>query len=89
MASPARILDPQVVGQEHYTVARAVQRILQRYKELQNIVGIPGIDELSDEDKLTVTRARKLERFCSQPFTVAEVFHGTSWCIRKLSETHS
>ncbi len=87
LASTSRILDPQVVGQEHYTVARAVQRILQRYKELQDIIAILGIDELSDEDKLIVARARKLERFCSQPFTVAEVFTGTPGAYVPLSET--
>jgi F-type H+-transporting ATPase subunit beta len=87
LASTSRILDPQVVGQEHYTVARAVQRILQRYKELQDIIAILGIDELSDEDKLAVARARKLERFCSQPFTVAEVFTGTPGAYVKLSDT--
>jgi F-type H+-transporting ATPase subunit beta len=87
LASTSRILDPQVVGQEHYAVARSVQRILQRYKELQDIIAILGIDELSDEDKLTVARARKLERFCSQPFTVAEVFTGTPGAYVKLSET--
>jgi F-type H+-transporting ATPase subunit beta len=87
LASTSRILDPQVVGQEHYTVARSVQRILQRYKELQDIIAILGIDELSDEDKLIVARARKLERFCSQPFTVAEVFTGTPGAYVPLSET--
>jgi F-type H+/Na+-transporting ATPase subunit beta len=87
LASTSRILDPQVVGQDHYTVARAVQRILQRYKELQDIIAILGIDELSDEDKLTVARARKLERFCSQPFTVAEVFTGTPGAYVPLSDT--
>ena len=87
LASTSRILDPQVVGQEHYTVARSVQRILQRYKELQDIIAILGIDELSDEDKLIVARARKLERFCSQPFTVAEVFTGTPGAYVKLPDT--
>jgi F-type H+-transporting ATPase subunit beta len=76
LASTSRILDPQVVGQEHYDAARGVQRVLQRYKDLQDIIAILGVDELSDEDKLTVARARKLERFCSQPFTVAQVFTG-------------
>jgi len=74
LVSTSRILDPRIVGQEHYDVARGVQQILQRYKELQDIIAILGIDELSDEDKLTVTRARKIETFLSQPFFVAEVF---------------
>ncbi len=87
LASTSRILDPQVVGQDHYDVARSVQRILQRYKELQDIIAILGIDELSDDDKLAVARARKLERFCSQPFTVAEVFTGTPGAYVKLSDT--
>ncbi len=76
LASTSRILDPNVVGQEHYTVARGVQEVLQRYRELQDIIAILGIDELSEEDKLTVTRARKIERFLTQPFSVAEVFTG-------------
>ncbi len=75
--STSRILDPQVVGQEHYDVARAVQGILQRYKSLQDIIAILGMDELSEEDKLTVARARKIQRFLSQPFDVAKVFTGT------------
>jgi F-type H+/Na+-transporting ATPase subunit beta len=87
LASTSRILDPQVVGQEHYDVARNVQRILQRYKELQDIIAILGMDELSDDDKLTVTRARKLERFCSQPFTVAQVFTGIEGKYVPLKET--
>jgi len=74
LASTSRILDPRIVGQEHYDVARGVQQILQRYKELQDIIAILGVDELSDEDKLTVSRARKIETFLSQPFFVAEVF---------------
>ena len=74
LASTSRILDANVVGQEHYDVARGVQKVLQRYKDLQDIIAILGIDELSDEDKLTVARARKLQRFFSQPFTVATVF---------------
>src|SRR5579872_2165696 len=76
LASTSRLLDPQVVGEEHYDVARSVQKVLQRYKDLQDIISILGVDELSDEDKLTVTRARKLQRFFSQPFTVATVFTG-------------
>jgi len=75
--STSRILDPQIVGQEHYDVARAVQGILQRYKSLQDIIAILGMDELSEEDKLTVARARKIQRFLSQPFDVAKVFTGT------------
>lgn len=74
LVSTSRILDPRIVGQEHYDVARGVQQILQRYRELQDIIAILGIDELSDEDKLTVSRARKIEMFLSQPFFVAEVF---------------
>lgn len=76
LASTSRILDPNIVGQEHYDVARAVQQILQRYRELQDIIAILGVDELSDEDKLTVARARKIENFLSQPMFVAEVFTG-------------
>ena len=72
--SSSRILDPNIVGEEHYNVAREVQEILQRYKELQDIIAILGMDELSDEDKITVTRARKIQRFLSQPFSVAEAF---------------
>lgn len=76
LASTSRILDPNVVGQEHYDVARGVQQILQRYRELQDIIAILGVDELSDEDKMIVSRARKIENFLSQPFFVAEVFTG-------------
>ncbi|MCE5314565.1 MAG: F0F1 ATP synthase subunit beta [Armatimonadota bacterium] len=76
LASTSRILDPNIVGQDHYDVARAVQQILQRYRELQDIIAILGVDELSDEDKLTVSRARKIENFLSQPMFVAEVFTG-------------
>jgi len=74
--STSRILDPRIVGEEHYETARSVQEILQRYKALQDIIAILGMDELSEEDKLTVARARKVERFLSQPFDVAEVFTG-------------
>jgi len=74
LASSSRILTPEIVGQEHYEVAQGVKRLLQRYKELQDIIAILGMDELSDEDKLTVARARKVERFLSQPFHVAEQF---------------
>ncbi|PWG63370.1 F0F1 ATP synthase subunit beta [Spiribacter halobius] len=85
--STSRQLDPQVVGQEHYDCARAVQTILQRYKELQDIIAILGMDELSEEDKLTVTRARKIQRFLSQPFFVAEVFTGSPGKYVSLKET--
>jgi F-type H+-transporting ATPase subunit beta len=85
--STSRILDPQVVGEEHYAVAREVQRILQRYKDLQDIIAILGMDELSDEDKLTVARARKIQRFLSQPFFVAEQFTGTPGKYVKLQDT--
>jgi F-type H+/Na+-transporting ATPase subunit beta len=87
LASTSRILDPNVVGQEHYDVARGVQGVLQRYKDLQDIIAILGIDELSDEDKLTVARARKLQRFCSQPFTVAQVFTGLEGKYVPVKET--
>jgi F-type H+-transporting ATPase subunit beta len=76
LASTSRILDPRVIGDEHYTVAREVKRILQRYKDLQDIIAILGIDELSEDDKLTVSRARKIQKFLSQPFFVAEQFTG-------------
>jgi len=85
--STSRQLDPLVVGQEHYDVARAVQRILQRYKELKDIIAILGMDELSEEDKLTVSRARKIQRFLSQPFFVAEVFTGNPGKYVPLKET--
>ena len=85
--STSRILDPQVVGEEHYRVAREVQRILQTYKSLQDIIAILGMDELSEEDKLTVTRARKIEKFLSQPFFVAEVFTGSSGKYVELEDT--
>jgi F-type H+-transporting ATPase subunit beta len=87
LASTSRLLDPTVVGEEHYNVARGVQRVLQRYKDLQDIIAILGMDELSDDDKLTVTRARKLERFFSQPFTVAQVFTGLEGRYVPLKET--
>ncbi|MEI6833355.1 MAG: F0F1 ATP synthase subunit beta [bacterium] len=87
LASSSKILDPQVVGLEHYTVARKVQSILQRYKDLQDIIAILGMDELSDDDKLTVARARKIQRFFSQPFTVAEQFTGNKGKYVKLAET--
>jgi len=87
LVSSSRILDPRIVGQEHYDVARAVQQTLQRYKELQDIIAILGIDELSDEDKLAVARARRLERFLSQPFRVAEQFTGMPGKYVPLKET--
>jgi F-type H+-transporting ATPase subunit beta len=87
LTSTSRILDPNIVGQEHYDVARAVQRVLQRYKDLQDIIAILGIDELSDEDKLTVARARKMQRFFSQPFTVAEAFTGRKGQYVPVKET--
>ncbi|HMM43412.1 MAG TPA: F0F1 ATP synthase subunit beta, partial [Thermomicrobiales bacterium] len=76
LASTSRILDPLVVGEEHYRVAREVQRVLQRYRDLQDIIAILGIEELSDEDKQTVARARRIQRFLSQPMFVAEAFTG-------------
>ena len=85
--STSRILTPEVVGQEHYQVARGVQQILQRYKELQDIIAIMGMDELSEEDKLTVNRARKVQRFLSQPFAVAEQFTGYEGKYVPLKET--
>ena len=85
--STSRILSPEVVGQEHYEVARQVQGILQRYKELQDIIAIMGMDELSDEDKLIVARARKVQRFLSQPFSVAEQFTGMEGKYVPLKET--
>jgi F-type H+-transporting ATPase subunit beta len=87
LASSSRILDPQYVGERHYAVARRVQRTLQRYRELQDIIAILGIDELSEQDKLVVHRARRMERFLSQPFLVAEVFTGKPGEITKLDDT--
>ena len=85
--SNSRILDPRIIGEEHYRVAREIQAILQRYKDLQDIIAILGIDELSEEDKLSVTRARKIQKFMSQPFFVAEVFTGKSGEFTSLEET--
>jgi len=85
--STSRMLDPRVVGEEHYNVARSVQRVLQQYKSLQDIIAILGMDELSEEDKLVVSRARKIQRFLSQPFHVAEVFTGTPGVFVKLEDT--
>ena len=87
LESTSRILNPDVVGEEHYRVARDVQRILQRYKELQDIIAIMGMDELSEEDKLTVSRARKIQRFLSQPFSVAEQFTGMEGKYVPIKET--
>jgi F-type H+-transporting ATPase subunit beta len=85
--STSRALDPRIVGEEHYQVARDVQRILQTYKSLQDIIAILGMDELSEEDKLVVARARKIQRFLSQPFHVAEVFTGTPGKLVPIEET--
>ena len=87
LESTSRILSPDVVGKEHYQVAKEVQRVLQRYKDLQDIIAIMGMDELSDEDKLLVGRARKIQRFLSQPFTVAEQFTGTKGRYVPVKET--
>ena len=87
LASTSRILDPRIIGQEHYDVAQQVKQILQRYKDLQDIIAILGIDELSDEDKLTVSRARKIQRFLSQPFHVAEQFTGLKGKYVKVADT--
>src|SRR5690606_11606416 len=85
--STSRMLDPMIVGEEHYKVARDVQQTLQRYKALQDIIAILGMEELSEEDKLTVARARKIERFLSQPFFVAEVFTGAPGKLVDLQDT--
>jgi F-type H+-transporting ATPase subunit beta len=87
LASTSRILDPRIIGEEHYQTARAVKQILQKYKDLQDIIAILGIDELSDEDKLTVSRARKIQRFLSQPFFVASQFTGLDGKYVPLAET--
>jgi len=87
LTSTSRILDPAIVGEEHYQVARGVQRTLQRYRELQDIIAILGMEELSDEDKLTVNRARRIQRFCSQPFHVAEQFTGIPGKYVPVKET--
>jgi F-type H+-transporting ATPase subunit beta len=87
LGSTSKSLAPEVVGEEHYNVARGVQRVLQRYKDLQDIISILGMDELSPEDKLAVYRARKIQRFLSQPFHVAEVFTGKAGKYVTTSET--
>ena len=81
------MLDPRIVGEEHYEVARKVQEVLQQYKSLQDIIAILGLDELSEEDKLVVSRARKIQRFLSQPFHVAEVFTGSPGVLVPLEDT--
>ena len=85
--STSRILDPRIIGENHYNVARKVQETLQKYKSLQDIIAILGMDELSEEDKLVVDRARKIQRFLSQPFHVAEVFTGTPGVFVNLQDT--
>jgi F-type H+-transporting ATPase subunit beta len=87
LASTSRILDPNIVGKEHYEVARSIQKVLQRYKDLQDIIAILGIDELSEEDKVIVARARKIQKFLSQPFFVAEEFTGTKGQYVKVEDT--
>ncbi|HQZ40990.1 MAG TPA: F0F1 ATP synthase subunit beta, partial [Vicinamibacterales bacterium] len=87
LASSSRILDPRIIGQEHYSVARQVKQILQRYKDLQDIIAILGIDELSEEDRLTVSRARKIQRFLSQPFFVASQFTGREGKYVSIGDT--
>ena len=87
LASSSRILDPRIVGDEHYNVARAVKQLLQRYKDLQDIIAILGIDELSEDDKLTVSRARKIQKFLSQPFFVAEQFTGLKGKYVSIADT--
>jgi F-type H+-transporting ATPase subunit beta len=87
LASSSRIMDPLILGDDHYNTARSVQEVLQKYKDLQDIIAILGMDELSDEDKLTVARARKIQRFMSQPFSVAEAFTGTPGKYVTLKET--
>ena len=87
LASTSRILDPRIVGEEHYRVAKAVKGVLQRYKDLQDIIAILGMDELSEDDKLAVSRARKIQRFLSQPFFVAQQFTGIEGKYVKLADT--
>jgi F-type H+-transporting ATPase subunit beta len=87
LASNSRALTPDIVGEEHYNVARGVQKVLQRYKDLQDIIAILGMDELSPEDKTTVFRARKIQKFLSQPFTVAQVFTGREGKQVPVAET--
>ncbi|GIT66892.1 MAG: hypothetical protein Ct9H300mP25_03640 [Acidobacteriota bacterium] len=87
LSSTSRILDPNIIGEEHYSVARSVKEVLQRYKDLQDIIAILGIDELSEDDKVAVTRARKLQRFLSQPFFVAEQFTGVEGRYVPIADT--
>jgi F-type H+/Na+-transporting ATPase subunit beta len=87
LASSSRILDPRIIGEEHYDVARNVKQVLQRYKDLQDIIAILGIDELSEEDRLTVSRARKVQRFLSQPFFVAAQFTGREGKYVSIADT--
>jgi F-type H+-transporting ATPase subunit beta len=87
LASTSRILDPRILGDEHYEVAQEVKRVLQRYKDLQDIIAILGIDELSEDDKITVARARKIQRFLSQPFHVAQQFTGLEGKFVSLEDT--
>jgi F-type H+-transporting ATPase subunit beta len=87
LASTSKALAPEIVGDEHYAVASGVQKVLQRYKDLQDIIAILGMDELSPEDKLTVYRARKIQRFLSQPFHVAEIFTGSKGQYVPIAET--
>ena len=89
MASTSRILDPRIIGDRHYKIAREVQGVLQKYKDLQDIIAILGMDELSDEDKQIVSRARKIQKFFSQPFFVAEQFTGTPGRYVELEDTIS
>ena len=87
LTSNSRILDPNIVGEDHYRVARGVQQVLQRYKDLQDIIAILGMEELSEEDKITVSRARRIQRFLTQPFFVAEVFTGRDGRYVPIRET--
>ena len=87
LASTSRMLDPRIIGEEHYKVARGVQEILQKYKELQDIIAILGMDELSEDDKVLVNRARKVQRFLSQPFNVAEQFTGLPGKYVQIEDT--
>jgi F-type H+-transporting ATPase subunit beta len=87
LTSTSRMLDPNIVSEDHYEVARGVQKVLQKYKDLQDIIAILGIDELSDDDKVTVARARKIQRFLSQPMFVAEVFTGSAGKYVKIEDT--
>src|SRR5213075_3172908 len=87
LASTSRILDPRIVGDEHYNTARSVQAVLQKYKDLQDIIAILGIDELSEEDKIVVSRARRIQRFLSQPFHVAQQFTGLEGKYVKIADT--